>query len=203
MTNQQSTDPADSALWSAGDADASLGGTEFADDADVEVEVIAAEIDETRMDLGETIDEIGRRLKPANVAREAGQTVRDATTRKVDNMTTGIQETFGDVRRGDASGIVDTITKNPIPAAMVAVGLGMLFMNRGAQASQHRSPWEQGGYGDGGWQRWSGQQQSYGQQSYGGQQSTMDRAGSRVSSVAEDAGQTVQQFADQAGQRVA
>ena len=47
-------------------------------------------------------------------------------------MTTGMQETWDDVRRGNASGIVDTITRNPIPAAMVALGVGLLFMNRGA-----------------------------------------------------------------------
>ena len=94
-----------------------------ADDGEVEVEVIVAQIEETRGDLSETIDEIGRRLEPGNVAREAGETVRTAATRKVDDMTTGIQDTWTDVRRGDASGIVDTIKSNPIPAAMVALGI--------------------------------------------------------------------------------
>ena len=49
-------------------------------------------------------------------------------------MTYGAQETWRDVRTGNTGSIVDTITSNPIPAGMVALGLGMLFMNRGKQS---------------------------------------------------------------------
>jgi len=210
MTNEEQA-RADASVW----ADQGFGASDPAsddvliDDAgsgdpDIEVEVLVAEIDDTRADLGETIDEIGRRLEPGNVAREAGQSVRDATTRKVDHMTTGIQETFDDVRRGNASGIVGTITSNPVPAAMVAVGLGLLFMNRGAQSSGNGNGnghgWSSGygqgygqGYGGADWQRWPDQ---------GSQGSPIDRATSRVSSATEDAGETVQQFADQASRKV-
>src|SRR3954447_4290404 len=171
MTSQ---DRSDSALWSPGsDLDDPMAidandPTAYdpiagADDGDAEVEVIVAQIEETRGDLSETIDEIGRRLEPGNVAREAGETVRTAATRKVDDMTTGIQDTWTDVRRGDASGIVDTIKSNPIPAAMVALGIGMLFMNRGSQSSSRPMRWESSnrgysGYGGyGGSQRWNDQ----------------------------------------------
>src|SRR4051794_6304788 len=164
MTSQ---DRPDTAMWSpASDLDDPMladpndptavdAMTSGADDPDVEVEVIVAQIEETRGDLSETIDEIGRRLEPGNVARGAGETVRTAATRKVDDMTTGIQDTWTDVRRGDASGIVDTIKSNPIPAAMVALGVGMLFMNRGSQSSSRPMRWESSnsgysGYGGGG-----------------------------------------------------
>jgi ElaB/YqjD/DUF883 family membrane-anchored ribosome-binding protein len=209
MTNQE-RDRADSALWSPADAglqpeDRTFPTAPAEGTVDVEVEVIAAEIDDTRADLGQTIDEIGRRLEPGNVAREAGQSVRDATTRKVDHMTSGIQQTVDDVRRGDASGIVDTITRNPIPTAMVAVGLGLLFMNRGAQSSRNGNGWSSGssygdrytyGYGNASPQPWGGRTSSF------DPGASLDRASARVSSAADEAGQSVQQLADDAGRRV-
>jgi ElaB/YqjD/DUF883 family membrane-anchored ribosome-binding protein len=215
MTNDEQA-RADASVW----ADQGFGASDPAsddvliDDAgsgdpDIEVEVLVAEIDDTRADLGETIDEIGRRLEPGNVAREAGQSVRDATTRKVDHMTTGIQETFDDVRRGNASGIVGTITSNPVPAAMVAVGLGLLFMNRGAQSSGNGNGnggsrgYGQGygqGYGPGYSQYGAGDWRQWPEQ--GSQGSPIDRASSRVSAATGEASETVQQFAGQASQKV-
>jgi len=184
-----------------------------ADDGDVEVEVIVAQIEETRGDLSETIDEIGRRLEPGNVAREAGETVRTAATRKVDDMTSGIQDTWTDVRRGDASGIVDTIKSNPIPTAMVALGVGMLFMSRGSQSPSRPMRWEasNGGYGRssryggydagyGGDQRWTDQPSAMG--SAGSRvSSAVDDVGSRVSSAVDDAGTSAQRAVDEAGRR--
>jgi hypothetical protein len=213
MTNQEA-DRDDSALWSPEDVglpadERAFGAGPATGDVEVEVEVIAAEIDDTRADLGHTIDEIGRRLEPGNVAREAGQSVRDATTRKVDHMTSGIQQTVDDVRRGDASGILDTITRNPIPTAMVAMGLGLLFMNRGAQAPRNGNGWSYASRSDDrGWGGWPDQasRNRGGSSSASGSSfdpgATFDRASSRVSSAVDDAGENVQQLADEAGRRV-
>jgi ElaB/YqjD/DUF883 family membrane-anchored ribosome-binding protein len=170
------------------------------DDPEVRVEQLTVEIDETRGDLTETIQAIGEKLEPANLAREAGQTVRDTTFGKVDQMTQGAQETWRDVRTGNAGSLVDSIKSNPIPAGMVALGIGMLFMNRG-QSSQgggsrsfnYGSSLPGGDYGRSSWE-----QSRWDQRSGGG--SPIDKVGSTVSGAAGQAGQTVGQMADQAGQ---
>jgi len=101
------------------------------DDPEARVEQLTSEIDDTRGDLTQTIEAIGEKLDPSNIAREATESVKGATLGKVEQMTYGAQETWRDVRTGNTGSIVDTITSNPIPAGMVALGIGMLFMNRG------------------------------------------------------------------------
>lgn len=96
---------------------------------------LQAGIGETRDGLTDTVQAIGDRLEPANLAREAGDTVRSATIGKVDQMTTGAHQTWSDIRTGNPTGIVDTIRANPIPAGMVVAGVALLFMKRGSQAS--------------------------------------------------------------------
>jgi hypothetical protein len=175
------------------------------DDPEARVEQLTAEIDETRTDLTQTIEEIGDRLEPSAVAREAGDAVRTATLGKVEQMTYGAQETWRDVRTGNAGGIVDTITSNPIPAAMVALGVGMLLMNRGQQAQQ-RSRYDESpryayrgndtqyvGRGHASWES-SEWDRRFGQ----GGGSPMDRVGEAASG----AGERIGDVAEQAGQRV-
>jgi ElaB/YqjD/DUF883 family membrane-anchored ribosome-binding protein len=103
-------------------------------DADVEVVTIRAEIAETRDRLGDTIEEIGERLNPRNIKEQVKQNVRDATIGRVENMAHSAVDRVNDTRRT----ITDTIKQNPIPAAMVGVGLGWLMYNS-RQASQGAS----------------------------------------------------------------
>ncbi len=163
------------------------------DDAGARVEQLATEIDETRDDLGQTIAQIGDRLDPANIAREAGETVRDATIGKVEQMTYGAQETWRDVRSGNTGSIVDTITSNPIPAGMVALGIGLLFMSRGKRSGDS-SPSNFRGYGDRGGASWD---RRAWEQKTGTGGSPLDAVGSKVS----EAGDQVGRMADQAGEK--
>ena len=149
--------------------------------SDARVDQLASDIDETRDGLTETISAIGEKLDPGNIAREAGDTVKAATLGKVEQMSYGAQETWRDVRTGNTGSIVDTITSNPIPAGMVAVGIGMLFMNRGAKGSRSRSEWQN--------QRWD--------QPVRGD-SALDRVGGTVG----DVGDSVKSAADQAGRKL-
>ena len=179
------------------------------DDPEARVDQLTAEIDETRDDLTQTIGAIGDKLDPANIAREATETVKGATLGKVEQMTYGAQETWRDVRTGNTGSIVDTITSNPIPAGMIALGVGMLFMNRGQQGQQRGA---YGRYGDGGFDRgyYRGNEQEYigrGRSSW--ESSEWDRRVrggdspvDRVGDVADQAGQKVGQVAEQAGQKV-
>jgi hypothetical protein len=184
-----------SAAGTTGDAEAALD-----DDPEARVEQLTNEIDETRGDLTETIGAIGDKLDPGNIAREASETVRSATVGKVEQMTYGAQETWRDVRTGNPGGIVETITSNPIPAGMVAVGLGLLLMNRGQQAQQRSNgyPYAQGDpYGRGDMGR------GYAWESSEWDRRSMDRSSAdRVGEAVGGAGDRVGEVADQAGRKV-
>jgi len=186
-----------------------------ADDPEQRVEQLTAEIDETRDGLTETIAAIGEKLEPANIAREATDTVKATTLGKVEQMTYGAQETWRDVSSGNAGSIVDTIKSNPVPAGMVGLGIAMLLMNRGkqAQSSQFRS--SPSGYqsfdygsslpGSHGYRRQpasSWEQGEWDRRSGNGGGNPMEKVGSTVSQAAGSAGETVGQVADQASQRV-
>lgn len=167
------------------------------DDPEARVDQLTNEIDETREDLSETIEAIGDKLDPGNIAREASQTVRSATVGKVEQMTYGAQETWRDVRTGDTGSIVDTITSNPIPAGMVALGLGMLFMNRGKRSQfrgyeNRQRPWESSE-----WDRPSGERSAADRLG-----ETVAGAGERFGEVADEAGRMVGEVPQQAGRYV-
>jgi ElaB/YqjD/DUF883 family membrane-anchored ribosome-binding protein len=196
------------------DPDPAAAGEQAAskDDPEVRVERLTEEIDQTRDGLTETIQAIGDKLEPGNLAREATDTVVATTRGKVDQMTYGAQETFRDVTTNPGS-IVDTIKANPVPAGMVGLGLAMLFMNRGQHGEDRRfrsSPAGYRGYqsfdygsslpGDHGYRRQSSWEPQAWDQRAGG--SPVDRLGQTVSGAAESAGETVSDAADQAGRRV-
>jgi len=181
-------------------------GTFFRDepeqDPDARTDEIVAEIDHTRDQMSETVQAIGEKLDPGNIARDASETVKAATVGKVEQMATGAQETWRDVTRGETSGIVDTITGNPIPAGMVAVGLAMLFMKRGAssQGRMRGEVYANTPYGTPDYRSPTGTWQQGASTSGGG--STAGKLGSSVSDAAGQAGSRVSAVADQAGERV-
>jgi len=91
--------------------------------------------------MSETIDAIQDRLSPQHIKeqvkeqvreqfQEAKATVRDATIGKAEDMVRSAGETVNEARYT----IGETIRQNPIPAAMVGLGLGWLFMNRRSAA---------------------------------------------------------------------
>jgi hypothetical protein len=98
---------------------------------------IRAGIEQTRAEMGETIDAIQDRLRPDHVKeqvkeqikeqfQEAKHVVREATIGKVEDMVHATGETINEARYT----IMDTIRENPIPAALVGIGLGWMYVNR-------------------------------------------------------------------------
>lgn len=98
---------------------------------------IRADIEQTRSQMGETIDAIQARLNPQHIGEqvkeqvreqihEVTSTVREATIGRAEEMVRNAGESVNDARYG----LMETIKANPIPAAMAAIGLGWLFMNR-------------------------------------------------------------------------
>jgi Protein of unknown function (DUF3618) len=168
-----------------------------ADDTDEQVEVIATDIEQTREEMTGTVQAIGQRLDPANIVQDAKETVREATVGRVEQMTSSAMETASDT----GSGILETIRRNPLPAAIAAIGIGWLLMNR----SDGRSSYRPDRYGDAGWRA----ADRYRSGSYGGPAvteragETLEQVGRQAGRVAEDVrstvGSTVGQLPDQVG----
>lgn len=68
--------------------------------------------------------------------REARMAVREATVGKVEHMVHDARETVTDA----GTTVLDTIKANPVPAALVAVGLGWLIMSGRSGTSRRLSP---------------------------------------------------------------
>ena len=102
--------------------------------------VIRAEIIETRERMGDTLDEIGERLNPHvikdQVTERVKDGVREATIGRMEHMADSAREKVSQT----GSTIGDTIRDNPVPAAMMAVGLGWLLWNgRKESSEQHET----------------------------------------------------------------
>jgi ElaB/YqjD/DUF883 family membrane-anchored ribosome-binding protein len=87
---------------------------------------IRAGIRETRERLGDTLEALGERLNPHHITDRIKHDIRDATIGRVEHMARHAADRVHETR----SSMMDTIRENPIPAAMVGIGLGWLFMNR-------------------------------------------------------------------------
>lgn len=125
-----------------------------------ETTVILSDIEQTRADMSETIEAIQERLNPQRLTEqvkdqvreqfeeakttvkdqvreqfeEAKATVRDATIGKAETMVRNAGDTVTEARYT----IMETIRQNPLPAALVGIGLGWLFMNS-RSSSRHSS----------------------------------------------------------------
>lgn len=125
MTERWTPDELADRTWGEGPADT--------DESSPEVERLTQEIDATRSGMSETLDELGQRLDPANLVAGAKETVREATVGKVESMATtagDIVSDAGETARETGEGLIETIKRNPVPAAMAGIGLGWLWMNR-------------------------------------------------------------------------
>ena len=168
-------------------------GVAPADQTDEEVEVIVTEIEQTRGEMTGTVQAIGDRLDPANIVQDAKETVREATVGRVEHMTSNALETAGDT----GSGILETIRQNPLPAAMAAIGIGLLVMNRSNTRSAYRAErsWE-GGWRDADEYR-TGYGTGPGMTERAGE--TLDQVGQKAGRVASEVRSTVGELPDQVG----
>lgn len=119
-------------------------------ETDGKTESIKAQIEETRADMGETIDAIQERLSLANISEQVSEqvnnaietakdTVYDATVGKVVHF---MKNTGRDLSN---SNIVGTVKDNPLPFLLIGLGAGLLayqgFGKRGSgSAARFRRP---------------------------------------------------------------
>lgn len=91
---------------------------------------IRADIAETRERMSSTLEEIGERLNPQVLKENVKESIREATIGRVSSMARQAADTVSRT----TSGVTSTIRENPIPLAMVAVGIGWMIWN--SRASQ-------------------------------------------------------------------
>jgi len=129
-------------IRSAADSDELRTAATSADDYDENTEQLRADIEDTRADMTQTINEIQERLSPENLVGQVKETVREATIGKVEKAVGRFGETLSEVtepalemagRAGNAikevgTTVGDQIWKNPIPMALIGLGVGMLVM---------------------------------------------------------------------------
>ena len=139
---------------SAADSDESRTSTS-ADDYDENTEQLRADIEDTRADMTQTINEIQERLSPEHLMDQAKEAVREATIGKVERVVGQFGETLSEVteparqmagRAGNAikevgATVGNKIYQNPIPLALIGLGVGMLVMRsyRGSDYSSSSS----------------------------------------------------------------
>lgn len=106
---------------------------------------IRESIEHTREDMTHTIDAIQERLSPERLTEQAKDAVRDATIGRVEDAVSNVSYTARDA----GNSFVDSIKQNPVPAAMAAIGLGWLWMNRqsgSTRSIKHIGPDYSSGY---------------------------------------------------------
>ncbi|HEX5040387.1 MAG TPA: DUF3618 domain-containing protein [Candidatus Limnocylindria bacterium] len=142
-------------------------GTMTDDEAEEALE-IRTEIEETRIEMGGTLSELGDRLEPGRLMSQAKDNVRDATIGRVEETAKGMSDM-----------VMETIKRNPIPAALAGAGLALLWMNRSDGSDHHyRTVYERNRGADDG---------------------LRDRIGSTASSVGDSVSGAVGQVGDTAG----
>ena len=89
---------------------------------------IERNIERTRERMSSNIDELGDRLSPENLKRQA----KDAISEKAQDVVSNV----GDQARETGSQVLDFITENPLPVATVTLGALWLFSMRRGNRSE-------------------------------------------------------------------
>jgi ElaB/YqjD/DUF883 family membrane-anchored ribosome-binding protein len=87
---------------------------------------IEREIEETRDRMSQNIDELGDRLNPGNLKREAKSAIR--------HVAQGAASNVGEQARRTGSRLVDVIRENPLP--VIAVGAGVTWLLKQRSSSE-------------------------------------------------------------------
>jgi ElaB/YqjD/DUF883 family membrane-anchored ribosome-binding protein len=157
---------------------------------------IRENIEQTRVELDGTIGALQERLSPSHVKEQVRESVKEtieetktalraATVGKIETMIRDTGSTLNEARQS----IWTTIRENPVPAALSAVGLTWLFLNRGGKS-------------DGGRRGETGfEPEEYGR-GYGEDRGVVANAGTAVRQVKERASDVVDSAQQKAGELV-
>ena len=118
---------------------------------------IRDEIEETRVEMAETIDAIQEKLKPRNIVANATDRVKHAATERVREMADTASQTAQqamDYTRDAASGMTDRVRQNPLPLALIGIGTAWLLARNSSRGGGSRMRRDERDYGreyGGGW----------------------------------------------------
>lgn len=112
------------------------------DDFDEHTEQLRSDIEGTRAEMSQTINEIQERLSPEHLMGQVKETVREATIGKVERVMEQVGGTIAEVtepaleamgRAGTAIketgvSVGNSMWRNPIPVALIGLGLGWLIL---------------------------------------------------------------------------
>lgn len=96
---------------------------------------IRSDIERTREDMSETIDEIQERLSPATLAAQAKEAVKEQTVGRVKQVARGVGETASNT----AEGVREGVRQNPWPAIMIGAGTAWMLFD-GVRRGSNRGP---------------------------------------------------------------
>jgi ElaB/YqjD/DUF883 family membrane-anchored ribosome-binding protein len=105
---------------------------------------LKADIEDTRAEMGQTLNEIQERLSPEHLMDQVKETVREATIGKVERVMEKVNEKISNVTepamevmglageklKETGSSVGNVVYANPIPFALMGLGLGMFIVSR-------------------------------------------------------------------------
>lgn len=157
---------------------------------------IRSQIEETRQEMGETIDEIQERLSYENISEEVSErvsdafetakdTVYDATIAKagyfMNNVGQEIKKVGNEISKTEVG---KTVMNNPVPFALIGLGAGILLINSLSGEKSSRSG--------------SGRDDDYDSRRSADRTSMLKSAGEKVSSTASHTYESVSHAAERA-----
>ena len=118
--------------------------------SDVQVEALRGDMEETRAQIGATLEQLEARLAPRNLAGDAATAVKDAASRRMEQVMDTASERMNEMTertRGAAGAIAERAGSNPCPAVLVGAGLGeLLYRALSEDESRWESSWNATGY---------------------------------------------------------
>jgi hypothetical protein len=171
-------------------------------------DVIQRQIDHTRAQLAMTVTAIGDRLSPENLIEQAKTTAKEAAVGRIKDMRNEANRRVEEV----SGGVGQTIRENPLPVAVIGLGLGWLWLAGRNRQDNYRM---RGNYTTSGYRYYEGDgpnggyrgnygrgYSDYEMDERGGLGRRMEDARDRVGEMAYDAAQMVDQRAGQMKQSV-
>jgi len=98
--------------------------TDWRDDSEKSSDEIKADIERTRNNMSAKLDSIQDRLSPDNLKQQAQTMVQDVVKESTDAITDYVSTTVPQV----TNTVVDLVRHNPVPAALIGIGLGWLLV---------------------------------------------------------------------------
>lgn len=105
-------------------------------------DAIQRQIDHTRAQMSKTIDAIGERLSPEYLIEQAKSSAREATVSKIKDVKNMANQRVD----GMSHSLSQTIRDNPLPVAVIGLGLGWLLLSERNRGGNSNYDYRTGGY---------------------------------------------------------